>query len=931
MSVVGFDLGCALSKVAVAYRKKIEIVPNELTKLLTPTLAAFSAKERHFGDGALTQYMRNNKNTISQLKRWIGCRADDERVVKEAAFWLPGIETGALDDGRFGIYVTTPQGKLLMAPEQILAGFLGQLKKFTSKYLGGVKVTDCVIACPSYLDDAQRRALLTAARLAELKVLRLLEESTAIALNYGILRNLPENETQRVIFFDFGFAATQVAIVDFVRGKLSVRYKSSNPFVGGRDLDRALYELFRAQWKEKHKVDIDDKPKQKLKLLQACGKIKKQLTGNKDALWTLDCFHEDHDFQLFITRDEMEARADSDGVFRGMLEPLIEALEATKEDNVKIHSCEIVAGSARVPCVQQRVLQVVQQHASEITALSTTLNMDECVARGSALMCAMLSPNFRVREFQVQDILTWPITISYPSEHHQEEQKQIEQVVMQRGNPQPCTAKVMFNKTQNFVFKLQHPSEYKVKDTTAVTVTYPYRTNREIGEFNVQLLPLNEKAIQAPRIKLLLDINKQGLLDWPKASLIEWIPREAKKEEETTTTKDAESAENDAAMKDKTDADADDKGKDKKDKDKGKGKGKEKGKGKGKDKGKDSDKKAATDQPKEKETEEEKMDVDEDDDTPAADGNAADAESDKKKKDKEKKKLTRDLIITGNFFNKLKADAYNQMFELEANLLNMDRIVHETDEAKNELETCIYALRDKSDGSHREFLEEKDRATLSEKLTTMEDWLYDEGDSANKTHFHERLKELKDVEGPMDYRAWEFEHRIGRVTNLKKLIVKYQQWTETTDEKYAHIEDDKRKEIAKAANDMDAWLTHEQIKQDKLAKFEAPTLRVKDIDAKYRELYDKCNPIITTPKPKPPPPAPKEEDKETGATNGDDKETVKTDEENSQQSADATMTDQSNENGGTESKAAGTQENGQQKPANEANNTDQVTDGMDVE
>ena len=163
--------------------------------------------------------------------------------------------------------------------------------QFTATFLNGPKVTDCVIACPSYFDDAQRRALMTAAKLAELKVLRLLEESTAIALNYGILRNLPENEKQRVVFVDFGYASTQVAIVDFIRGKLSVRYKAANPFIGGRNIDRAIYETFRRQWLEKHKENVDDLPKQKLKLMQAAKKIKKLLTGNKDAVWTLDCFH----------------------------------------------------------------------------------------------------------------------------------------------------------------------------------------------------------------------------------------------------------------------------------------------------------------------------------------------------------------------------------------------------------------------------------------------------------------------------------------------------------------------------------------------------------------------------------------------------------------------------------------------------------------
>eukprot|EP00488_Nonionellina_sp_1-RS-2012_P003224 TRINITY_DN6674_c0_g1_i1.p1 TRINITY_DN6674_c0_g1~~TRINITY_DN6674_c0_g1_i1.p1 ORF type:complete len:118 (-),score=36.22 TRINITY_DN6674_c0_g1_i1:228-581(-) len=116
----------------------------------------------------------------------------------------------------------------------------------------------------------------------------------------------------------------------------------------------------------------------------------------------------------------------------------------------------------------------------------------------------------------------------------------------------------------------------------------------------------------------------------------------------------------------------------------------------------------------------------------------------------------------------------------------------------------------------------------------------------------------------MEYRLWEFQHRTNHVENFKKLIIKYQQWPETTDDKYAHIGEDKRKEVFKYANDADAWLTNLQIKQDRLKKYETPMLKCKDIDNRYRELYEKCNKILTIPKPKPktpPPPTKRREEK----------------------------------------------------------------------
>merc|ERR1712154_573944 len=146
-----------------------------------------------------------------------------------------------------------------------------------------------------------------------------------------------------------------------------------------------------------------------------------------------------------------------------------------------------------------------------------------------------------------------------------------------------------------------------------------------------------------------------------------------------------------------------------------------------------------------------------------------------------------------------------------------------------------------------------DRDLLSKQLTEMEDWVYEEGDNANKTSFLERLKQLKDIGDPMEYRLWEYEHREQRVNNFKKLVFKYQQWPQTieNDENFAHIGDDKKKEMIKYASDADAWITNNLIKQDRMKPYETPVLKCKDIDNKYRELYNKCNAIVTIPKPKP--------------------------------------------------------------------------------
>jgi len=80
---------------------------------------------------------------------------------------------------------------------------------------------------PSYFTDLQRRCLLQASEVAGLNVLRLLNETTATALSYGIYKqDLPagEEKPRNVVFVDCGHSALQVAVCGFNEGKLKVFY-----------------------------------------------------------------------------------------------------------------------------------------------------------------------------------------------------------------------------------------------------------------------------------------------------------------------------------------------------------------------------------------------------------------------------------------------------------------------------------------------------------------------------------------------------------------------------------------------------------------------------------------------------------------------------------------------------------------------------------
>ena len=67
MSVVGIDFGNDFSKVAVAAKAKVSMVPNDLAKLATPSLVGYGDQERRMGEQAASTWSRNVKNTVAQV------------------------------------------------------------------------------------------------------------------------------------------------------------------------------------------------------------------------------------------------------------------------------------------------------------------------------------------------------------------------------------------------------------------------------------------------------------------------------------------------------------------------------------------------------------------------------------------------------------------------------------------------------------------------------------------------------------------------------------------------------------------------------------------------------------------------------------------------------------------------------------------------
>jgi heat shock protein 4 len=91
---------------------------------------------------------------------------------------------------------------------------------------------DAVIAVPCYYTEFQRRAVSEATKIAGINCVKLMTETSAVALTYGIYKTDLPAETEkprRVIFIDFGHSALQLSACEFVKGKVTVCKASSSP------------------------------------------------------------------------------------------------------------------------------------------------------------------------------------------------------------------------------------------------------------------------------------------------------------------------------------------------------------------------------------------------------------------------------------------------------------------------------------------------------------------------------------------------------------------------------------------------------------------------------------------------------------------------------------------------------------------------------
>ncbi|KAJ5806444.1 Heat shock protein hsp88 [Penicillium pulvis] len=492
MSVVGIDLGAQSTKIGVARNKGIDIIANEVSNRQTPSLVGFSARSRHIGEAAKTQETSNLKNTIGSLKRLIGRPFDDPDVKLEQQYNSANI---CDVNGMAGVEVNYLGKKEKFTATQLVAMYLTKIKDITSKELK-LPVSDVTISVPAWFTDVQRRAMIDAGDIAGLNVLRLVNDTTATALGYGITKlDLPgpEEKPRRVVFVDIGASDYTASIVEFRKGELNVKATACDRHFGGRNFDIALTERFADEFKEKYKIDIRTHPKAWSRTVAAAEKMKKVMSANPQAPLSIESLMEDTDVKTMVKREELEEMVKP--LLDRLTVPIEQALAEAKLTVDDIDHVEMVGGCTRVPAIKEIISKFFNK------PLSFTLNQDEAIARGCAFCCATLSPVFRVRDFAVHDIVSYPIDFTWEqSPEIPDEDTNL--TVFNRGNVMPSTKILTFYRKQPFDLEARYSQPEGL----------PGKVNPWIGRFSVKGVKADEKD-DFMICKLKARLNLHGILN----------------------------------------------------------------------------------------------------------------------------------------------------------------------------------------------------------------------------------------------------------------------------------------------------------------------------------------------------------------------------------------------------------------------------------
>ena len=481
---IGIDLGTTNSCVAVWRNGKVEIIPNQKTgSTTTPSVVSFTETKLLIGEEAKKSISKNYNNTIYEAKRIIGRPYDDPTLqmnIKKKRWPFIIKKDPTSESNRSIIEIEFMKQKKTFYPEDISALVLKRMKEIAEEYLGET-VTNAVITVPAYFNDAQRQATKDAGSIAELNVLRIINEPTAAAIAYQMKHEVKDDK--KVLVFDLGGGTFDVSIVKLSEDACEVISTRGDTYLGGEDFDNELVDYCIEEFKKKKNIDLSDNEKVKRTLKLNCEKAKIDLTLSLNTIIEINGGGES--LELQVTRAKFEDLCKEH--FQKIYPCIDEALKDARLEKSEIDDIVLVGGSTRIPKIKDMVKEYFNKNPSQ------TIHPDEAVAYGAAYQAASIENvlDEGYEKLILVDVVPLSLGIAVGGE--------IMNTVIKRNTPIPIDKSQMYQTVYDnqakALFKVYQGEREQVKD------------NAFLGKFIVDAIPKKKAGEVKFKVTFCVDVD----------------------------------------------------------------------------------------------------------------------------------------------------------------------------------------------------------------------------------------------------------------------------------------------------------------------------------------------------------------------------------------------------------------------------------------
>lgn len=467
--IIGISIGSKNTVIGTYKKGVFQIVLSDTSSRTIPTVISYSEKERNFGDIAFNRNRTNFKSTIIYPNRWLGIKFSNPLIEQESKFANLLPKKNEFNNS-IGFNIDIKGQKIFHTPEVIMGSFFNRIKNL---WINQDIVTDnIVVSVPDYYTVQERQAMLDSIYISGLNCQTLLNESSAISINYAFqkLKELNNDIPRLVCFIDLGHSQLTIFYAEFTTKFIKILSVSSERFCGARDMDLLIAEKISYEFQKQNGIDFLDIPKAKISLINAINKVRKNLTVNREDSISIDEITKGKDLTYNLKRDEFEQIiAPVLKKFENLCVTSLAKLASISGYNINnIHSIEMVGDTLRTPCFTNIIKKIYNKE------LSKTLIPDECIAKGCTLYAMMMNPTFyKLQNFSIKHYNPYQINLELP--------------IMKEGKIENNTQPI-FYESINFPFIQKFNSKKYANTPNELSIKFKYNDTPELNYFNDKLI-----------------------------------------------------------------------------------------------------------------------------------------------------------------------------------------------------------------------------------------------------------------------------------------------------------------------------------------------------------------------------------------------------------------------------------------------------------